>query len=164
MVYSKVKFWKSKKLYRVVPQMKGLDEHFLNQLTFWRYDVIRWRNNVKSFSKRNKTHLFIPCIDVCTNAGMWVNACPKGEPGSIHARMCGGLLQDTVSPIGDMVHFYLAKASFLQDMLLCLFVILQKLAFCKICYSVCLSVFLFFFLYVIIVFKYFPHTTSLTPI
>jgi hypothetical protein len=43
----------------------------------------------------------------------------------------GGLLQDTVSPMGDMVH-YLAKASFLQDMLLGMFVfILQKLAFCK---------------------------------
>jgi hypothetical protein len=32
----------------------------------------------------------------------------------------GGLLQDTVSPLGDMVH-YLAKASFLQDMLLGMF-------------------------------------------
>jgi hypothetical protein len=36
--------------------------------------------------------------------------------------MWGGLLQDTVSPMGDMVHFYLAKASFLQDMLLGMFV------------------------------------------
>jgi hypothetical protein len=42
----------------------------------------------------------------------------------MHARMWGGLLQDTVSPMGDMVHFffYLAKASFLQDMLLGMFV------------------------------------------
>jgi hypothetical protein len=31
--------------------------------------------------------------------------------------MWGGLLQDAVSPMGDMVH-HLAKASFLQDMLL----------------------------------------------
>ena len=28
-----------------------------------------------------------------------------GEPESMHARMWGGLLQDTVSPMGDMVHF-----------------------------------------------------------
>ena len=40
---------KPKELYRVVPQMKGLDEHFPNQLTFWRYDVIWWLNGVKSF-------------------------------------------------------------------------------------------------------------------
>jgi hypothetical protein len=41
--------------------------------------------------------------------------------------------------------FYLAKASFLQDMLLGMFVffvILQKLAFCKIRYSVCLFFYL----------------------
>ena len=44
-----------------------------------------------------------------------------GEPESMHVRMWGGLLQDTVSPLGDMVH-YLAKAGFLQDMLLCMFV------------------------------------------
>ena len=100
----------------------------------------------------------------------------------MHARMWGGLLQDTVSPLGDMVH-YLAKASFLQDMLLGMFVILQKLAFCKICYSVCLSVFylakasflqdmllclfvcfFLFFLYVIISVEIVSHTTSLTPI
>jgi hypothetical protein len=37
--------------------------------------------------------------------------------------MWGGLLHDTVSPMGDMVH-YLAKASFLQDMLLGMFVCL----------------------------------------
>jgi hypothetical protein len=35
--------------------------------------------------------------------------------------MWGGLLQDTVRPLGDMVH-YLEKASFLQDMLLGMFV------------------------------------------
>jgi hypothetical protein len=40
--------------------------------------------------------------------------------------MWGGLLQDTVSPLGDMVLFYLAKASFLQDMLLGMFVIFQS--------------------------------------
>jgi hypothetical protein len=39
------------------------------------------------------------------------------ELWSMHARMWGGLLKDTASPMGDMVH-YLAKASFLQDMLL----------------------------------------------
>jgi hypothetical protein len=48
---------KSKKLYRVVPRMKGFDEHFANQLKFWRYDVIWWRNNVKSFCKRKRTCL-----------------------------------------------------------------------------------------------------------
>jgi hypothetical protein len=32
--------FKSKELYRVVPQMKGLDKHFANQLKVWRYDVI----------------------------------------------------------------------------------------------------------------------------
>ena len=30
----------------------------------------------------------------------------NGEPESMHARMWGGLLQDTVSPLGDMVHFF----------------------------------------------------------
>jgi hypothetical protein len=54
----------------------------------------------------------------------------------------GGLLQDTVRPMGDMVHFYLAKASFLQDMLIdmfgFLFFTLQTLAFCKIYYLICL--------------------------
>ena len=39
----------------------------------------------------------------------------------MYARIWGGILQDTVSPLGDMVHFYLAKASFLQDMLLGMF-------------------------------------------
>ena len=52
-----------------------------------------------------------------------------GEPESMHARMWGGLLQDTVSPMGDMVH-YLAKASFLQDMLLGMFVCLVFFFFC----------------------------------
>jgi hypothetical protein len=97
--------FKSKELYRVVPQIKGLDEHFPDQLQFCRYDVIWWRNDVKSFSKRNKTHLFTPWVHVCPNAGMWVNACPNWEPESMHARMWGGLLQDNVSPLGDMVHF-----------------------------------------------------------
>jgi hypothetical protein len=48
-----------------------------------------------------------------------------------------------LGPLVFIVFCYLAKASFLQDMLLgmyvCLFVcfvILQKLALCKICYSV----------------------------
>ena len=49
---------KSKELYRVIPQIKGLDEHFQDQLKFWHYDVIWWRNDEKSFSKRNKTHLY----------------------------------------------------------------------------------------------------------
>jgi hypothetical protein len=106
---------KSKELYRVVPQMKGLDEHFPNQLKFWRYDVIWWRNNVKSFSKRNKTHLFTPCVHVCLNVGMWVDAWPNGEPESMHARMWGGLLQDTVSPImGDMVHLFVCLSDCLS--------------------------------------------------
>jgi hypothetical protein len=112
---------KSKELYRVIPQIKALDEHFLDQLKFWRYDVIWWRNDVNSFSKRNKTHMFTHWVHVCYNVGMWVNACLNGESESMHARMWGGLLQDTFSPMGDMVH-YRAKASFFQDMLLCLFV------------------------------------------
>ena len=84
----------------------------------------------------------------------------------MRARMWGGLLQDTVSPLGDMVH-YLAKASFLQDMLLGMFVcfvILQKLAFCKICYSVCLFVFLYVIIGVQIVSSHnkpYTHITSL---
>jgi hypothetical protein len=57
---SQGQIFKSKELYRVVPQIKGHDEHFSDQLTFWRYDVIWWRNDVKSFSKRNKVHLFTP--------------------------------------------------------------------------------------------------------
>jgi hypothetical protein len=48
--------------------------------------------------------------------------------------MWGGLLQDTVSPMGDMVH-YLAKASFLQDMLLGMFGFFFFF-FCF-CFSVC---------------------------
>ena len=68
----------------------------------------------------------------------------------MHARMGGGLLQDTVSPLGDMVH-YLAKASFLQDMLLGMFVFyLSKASFLQdmlLGMFVCLFV---FFLYVII--------------
>jgi hypothetical protein len=35
--------FKSKELYCVVPQIKGLDEHFTDQLKFWRYDIIWWR-------------------------------------------------------------------------------------------------------------------------
>jgi hypothetical protein len=106
--------YKSKELYCVVPQIKGLDEHFPDQLKVWRYDVIWWRNDVKSFSKRNKTHLFTPWVHVCPKAGMWVNACPNGEPESMHARMWGGLLQDTVSLMGDMVHslFYVPLKNF----------------------------------------------------
>jgi hypothetical protein len=70
-------------------------------------------------------------VNLYPNGGTWVNACLNG----------GGLLQDTVSPMGDMVHFYLAKASFLQDMLLCLFV-------CFLFFFIYL--FFFFWLYVII--------------
>jgi hypothetical protein len=117
--------FKSRELYRVVPQIEGLDEHIPDQLKFWCYDVIWWRKDVKSFPTRSKMHLFTPWVHVCPHAGMWVNACPKGEPESMRARMWGVLLQDTVSPLGDMVHLfvcYLAKASFLQNMLLCLFV------------------------------------------
>ena len=74
-----------------------------------------------------------------------VNACSNWEPESMHARMWGGLLQDTVSPMGDVVHFYLAKASFLQDMLLGMFV--------------------FFFFYVIIgVERVFSHNKPYTYI
>jgi hypothetical protein len=32
--------FKSNELYSVVPQIKGLDEHFPDQLEFCRYDVI----------------------------------------------------------------------------------------------------------------------------
>jgi hypothetical protein len=34
MVYPKVKIFKSMELYRVVPQIEGLDEHFPDQLKF----------------------------------------------------------------------------------------------------------------------------------
>jgi hypothetical protein len=37
--------------------------------------------------------------------GTRVNTCPNGEPESMHDPMWGGLLQDTVSPMGDMVHY-----------------------------------------------------------
>jgi hypothetical protein len=96
---------KSKEPYRVVPQMKALDEHFLDLLKCWRYDIW-WRNDVKSFVKRNKEHLFTTWVKTCPNAGTWINACSNGEPESMHARMWGGLLQDTVSALGDMVHLY----------------------------------------------------------
>jgi hypothetical protein len=69
--------FKSKELYRVVPQMNGLDEHFPHQLKFWRYDIIWRRNDVKSFSNRNKTNLFTP---ESMHAGMQ-------ECESMHARM-----------------------------------------------------------------------------
>jgi hypothetical protein len=39
---------KLKKPYRVVSQMKAIDERFPGQLKFWRYDVIWWRRNVKT--------------------------------------------------------------------------------------------------------------------
>jgi hypothetical protein len=35
-------------------------------------------------------------VNACPNGGTWVNAYLNG----------GGLLQDTVSPMGDMVHFF----------------------------------------------------------
>jgi hypothetical protein len=38
--------FKSKELYRVVPQMKGPDKHFPDQLKVWRYDVIWWRKTI----------------------------------------------------------------------------------------------------------------------
>ena len=56
-------------------------------------------DDVNSFSKRNKTHLY---------ARMWrceLMHARMREAESIHARMLEGLLQDTVSPIGDMVYF-----------------------------------------------------------
>jgi hypothetical protein len=42
---------------------------------------------------------------------MWVNACRNGKPESMHARMWGGLLQNTVSPMGDMVHFFVCTCN-----------------------------------------------------
>jgi hypothetical protein len=113
--------------------MKGLDEHIPNQLKCWCYDVIWWRNNVKS-SKRT-------CLPPESMYSQ-MRGCK-----STHARMWGMLLQDTVSPLGDMLH-YLAKLAFWKMCYsVCLgffFCILQKLAFCKICYSVCLFVWFFY--------------------
>jgi hypothetical protein len=62
----------------------------------------------------------------------------------VHSLAKASFLQDMLITryVYLFVVFYLAKASFLQDMLLGMFVwffILQKLAFCKICYSVYLS-------------------------
>jgi hypothetical protein len=42
----------------VHPKGKTLDEHFSDQLKFGHYDVISWHNDVNSFLKRNKMHLF----------------------------------------------------------------------------------------------------------
>jgi hypothetical protein len=60
---------KLKEPYGVVPQMTALDERFPDHLKYWRYNVIWWRNDVKSFLKRHKMHLFT----------LWVNTCPNGE-------------------------------------------------------------------------------------
>jgi hypothetical protein len=110
MVYPKVKFWNCK------IQMKALGEHFPDQLKFWRYDVIWWRNDVKSFVKQNTkctcSHLsqyileWGTRVNACSNGGTWVNACLNG----------GGLLQDTVSPMGDMVHFFGANSVATRDL------------------------------------------------
>jgi hypothetical protein len=61
-------------------------------------------NDVKSFVKQNTkctcSHLseymleWGTRVNACPNGGTWVNACLNG----------GGLLQDTVSLMGDMVH------------------------------------------------------------
>jgi hypothetical protein len=88
---------KLKEPYRVVPHMKALDEHFLDLLNFWRYDVIWWRNDVKSFVKK-KENAPVYNLSKCM---------PEWEPESMHARIWGGLLQDTVSPMGDMVHSFI---------------------------------------------------------
>jgi hypothetical protein len=40
---------KPKEPYLVVRQMKARDEHFLDLLKCWRYDVIWWFSDVKSF-------------------------------------------------------------------------------------------------------------------
>jgi hypothetical protein len=100
---------KVKEPYRVVHWMEALDKHFLDLLTFWRYDVFWWRNDVKSFVKRNKMRLFITWVNTCLDAGTWINACLNGEPESMHAGMWGGLLQDTDSPLGDMVLFFVCN-------------------------------------------------------
>jgi hypothetical protein len=51
---------KSTKPYCVVPHMKALHECFPDQIKFWRYDIIWWRNDVKSFLKKKQMHLFTP--------------------------------------------------------------------------------------------------------
>jgi hypothetical protein len=56
-----------KKTYILVPHMKALDECFSNQLTFWCYDVIGWRNDVKSF--------------------FFYTKCTCSTPESMHTRM-----------------------------------------------------------------------------
>jgi hypothetical protein len=63
-------------------------------------DSMTWHH----FKKENKLHFFTPLyvsewggawVNEWTNRGIWVNVCPNGW----------GLLHDTVSPMGDIVHF-----------------------------------------------------------
>jgi hypothetical protein len=119
--------------------MKDLDEHFPNQWKFRCYDVIWWRNNVKSFSKRNKTHLFPPVFTYarmqgCESMHAWTENLSQCIP-EYGERFCKILLALWATWFIILqklafckicyslcFFFYLAKASFLQDMLLCLFV------------------------------------------
>jgi hypothetical protein len=88
---------KSKEPYRVVSQMKVFDEHFLDLLRFWRYIVIWWRNDVKSFVKKTKQNApvynanqyMIECGDLnqcMPEWGTWINASPN--VGRAFARYC----------------------------------------------------------------------------
>jgi hypothetical protein len=106
---------KSRKPYCVVPHMKALHKCFSDQFQFWRYDVIWWRNDVKSFLRRNK--------------------CTCSPPKSMHAWM-GGDLSQCVPEWGE--------------------------SFCKILLVHWATWFFFFVLS--LVFREFPHSTSLTSI
>ena len=55
---------KSKEPYHVVPQMKALDKHFQDLLKFWRYDVIWWRNDMKSFVKKTPKYTSSQCKSI----------------------------------------------------------------------------------------------------
>jgi hypothetical protein len=126
--------FKLKELYHVAPQMKGLDEHFSNQLKYRRYDVIWWRNNVKSFSKRNKTHLFPPAFMYARmrgcesmhgrteNLSQCIPECAEGFCKILLALWATWFISFLQDMLLGMFVYYLAKASFLQDMLLCLYV------------------------------------------
>jgi hypothetical protein len=63
-----------------------------------------------------------------------------------HGTLCLNVHNEALLSCKNITPYvYLAKARFLQVMLLSMFVILQKLAFCPICYLVCLTLFNFGF-------------------
>jgi hypothetical protein len=94
-------------------------------LTLWRHLMTQWRKILC------KTILFNALVHT------WVNTCSNGGPESMHAQM---------EEPGSM-HAWMGEGfcKILLALWATWFIILQKLAFCKICYSVCLFVCLGFF-------------------